>query len=615
MKQQRCKIPFPSQRKDNSFPARRGQTLPLFIVIVLVSSLQDRSFTMKKYCCDAFLHGHGILNKQIVVRRLSIGRYSYVESLKRFHSLKVIQNLSLFSTVSDEGIVASSDYLHNNNKPGQGYIPPRRAIIPPNPEALKIASNDPLQLSLEDALQRKGDNLFEGLKSRPIAGGDWDPENPLGWTKHFGRRSAAKDKEFEVLAHLKPGDVGYFDVSSIKVEGVTIVRNKDEAKIVVERLMNADTSIVHACDTEVMGIDLGNVGPVGNGYVTCVSIYSGPQFDYGLGEKPGSVLWIDNLDDSYGLLQLFKSWFEDKRFLKVWHNYGFDRHVMWNEGIDVKGFGGDTMHMARLQDTGRAKYGTGRGFSLEALTDELLERRKAPMKEIFGVPRLRKDGTPGSIIDLPPVEVMQRDPQFRVDWIRYSAYDAEGTWLLREKLQGLLEAMPWTLGENLYYYYFHYLREFGEVLTDMERRGIRVDAKDYLASVEVQARKDREHHVAEFRKWAAQQIGPDGLALNPASSLQLNIFLFGGSKNAKTGEPTESVRTLQIPRDEVPEEAVKALKERDEQQLKSGQGDEESEYNLKRVILFILIFLLPLDTPDSFDLMTAEQLKALCKGW
>jgi hypothetical protein len=30
---------------------------------------------------------------------------------------------------------------------------------------------------------------------------------------------------------------------------------------------------------------------------------------------------------------------------QVWHNYSFDRAMMWRHGIDVKGFGGDTIHM------------------------------------------------------------------------------------------------------------------------------------------------------------------------------------------------------------------------------------------------------------------------------
>ena len=85
------------------------------------------------------------------------------------------------------------------------------------------------------------------------------------------------------------------------------------------------------------------------------------------------------------------------------------------------------------------------------------------------------------------------------------------------------------------------MRKFGEVLTDMERRGIRVDAKDYLAGVEVQARADRLEHVATFRKWAYKMIGIDGLAINPASSTQLGTFLFGGTENTKTKVPTGTV--------------------------------------------------------------------------
>lgn len=46
----------------------------------------------------------------------------------------------------------------------------------------------------------------------------------------------------------------------------------------------------------------------------------------------------------------FKEYLENPEILKCWHNYGFDRHVLYNHGIDVKGFGADTMHMARLVD-------------------------------------------------------------------------------------------------------------------------------------------------------------------------------------------------------------------------------------------------------------------------
>ena len=50
---------------------------------------------------------------------------------------------------------------------------------------------------------------------------------------------------------------------------------------------------------------------------------------------------------------------------QVWHNYSFDRAILTNHGIVCDGFGGDTMHMARLWDAGRNQMG---GYSLEGLS-------------------------------------------------------------------------------------------------------------------------------------------------------------------------------------------------------------------------------------------------------
>jgi 3'-5' exonuclease len=319
-----------------------------------------------------------------------------------------------------------------------------------------------------------------GVKSRPLPNGRgmWKPDDPGWWYKGFGSRSEERQRRLESLIRLRPGDEGYFDVSDIRVPMVTVVRTAEDARAVMERLMGPESEArFHACDTEVMDLDLKSVGPVGNGYVTCASVYSGEDFDYGLGDGPGTVLWIDNLDDACGVLQEFKAWFEDERFKKIWHNYGFDRHVMWNEGIDCRGFGGDTMHMARLEDSSRSREGNGNGYSLEALTEELVGRRKRPMKEIFGIKRLRKDGSEGSIIDLPPIEVMQRDPGYRSKWIEYGCYDAQGTFLIHKELRKRLCRIPWLsdgdggMTNNLYEYYWQHMRPFGEVLTDMERRG------------------------------------------------------------------------------------------------------------------------------------------------
>lgn len=467
----------------------------------------------------------------------------------------------------------------------------------------------------DDAEQNDSGDLFRGITSRPKIGGAWNPSNPLHWCASFGTRSRENALRLASLVHLRPGDEGWYDSSTYDTcipQGITVVRTPEQARIVVDTLImskNTDgPGRVHACDTEVMDIDLSKVGPVGNGYVTCMSVYSGPDFDYGLGDGPGTMLWIDNLDDSAGIINdYFTSWLEDSSVLKIWHNYGFDRHVLYNEGINVMGFGGDTLHMARLCDTSRMKY------SLESLTEDLLRQRKVPMKEIFGEARPRKDGSPGALIDLPPVERLQRDPRYRQDWIKYSAMDAKSTYDLYQHLKLQLEETKWIYDLNLMQYYNLHMRPFGELLTDLERRGMLI-ATNYLADVERQARKDREEHEKKFRKWASEQIGPDGLAMNLASSVQLTTFLFGGAKNGKTKEQTETVRVFKTPREEIPDDALEAYRWRDarvreeQEERKATDNNAGGEEGVRPGS--------PAESSvgeDEFDQMKTDELKVLCK--
>ena len=148
-----------------------------------------------------------------------------------------------------------------------------------------------------------------------------------------------------------------------------MVQDPATAQRIVRELKALGPNHIHACDTEVADIDIKEQGPVGNGRVTCLSIFSGPEHDFGRGPR----IWVDNLDGAEGTLECMREFLCDPKVKKVWHNYSFDRHVIYNHGIDAQGFAGDTMHMARLWNTARTHRG---GYSLEALTDDLLERRK-----------------------------------------------------------------------------------------------------------------------------------------------------------------------------------------------------------------------------------------------
>lgn len=77
-------------------------------------------------------------------------------------------------------------------------------------------------------------------------------------------------------------------------DGTTIVRNREDAERVMGILRELPAGRFHACDTEVIDLRLDSQSPVGNGVVTCMSIFSGPDVDFGNGPR----LWIDNLDDA-----------------------------------------------------------------------------------------------------------------------------------------------------------------------------------------------------------------------------------------------------------------------------------------------------------------------------
>ena len=159
---------------------------------------------------------------------------------------------------------------------------------------------------------------------------------------------------------------------------------------------------------------------MGHGRILCFSVYCGKEADFGGG---ANRLWVDVLTGGDAVLKVFKPYLECESIKKVrcnfaravtsrsrcqqvWHNYAFDKHIFENEEISPAGFGGDTMHMARLWDSSR----TGKGYSLEALTndpdvmsdafdsDGADIRSKLSMKELFGKPNIKKDGSDGKLV-------------------------------------------------------------------------------------------------------------------------------------------------------------------------------------------------------------------------
>ena len=363
---------------------------------------------------------------------------------------------------------------------------------------------------------------------------------------HLGSSSqaAATTADVKVANHTTPPFTNTFN-STPNIDGnmfsdkVTVVDTLEKAQAVL-KVLESHSEHIWACDTEVADIDVKTQGPVGNGFVTCVSIFGGPDVDFGLGDGPGTSVWIDNLDEAEGLLMLFKDWFENSKYKKCWHNYGFDRHVMNNMGINCKGFYADTFHMARLWDSSRDKItGGGPGYGLEALSNELVHDErlaKVGMKELFGVAKPRKDGTLGKIKELPSINDLQMNTKTRSKWIEYSAKDAIATWWVRHELEKRLLRQDWVISTkrigNMFEFYNSYISPFGELLTDIESTGIKVDKDGHLKKAELLAKKDKKRMENIFIEWAGK-FCVDAKYMNISSSTQIGAFLFGHYEKKK----------------------------------------------------------------------------------
>lgn len=141
--------------------------------------------------------------------------------------------------------------------------------------------------------------------------------------------------------------------------GITIIKTPEAAKHAVSVLYKYRGK-PHAWDTETIDLDVKHESPVNAGRMICASAFLGPEVNFGNGPR----LFIDNFAQNSDLIMYFKEYFEDQNIYKVWHNYGFDRHIFNNNGINVKGFFADTMHLARLSDPSRL----GNEYSLSSLT-------------------------------------------------------------------------------------------------------------------------------------------------------------------------------------------------------------------------------------------------------
>jgi len=283
-------------------------------------------------------------------------------------------------------------------------------------------------------------------------------------------------------------------------------------------------------DTETIGIDPTKDTPAsGNGRIFCWSIawHQGPTGKTERAYLPAAALPI------------FKEWLENPEIEKVGHNiFGFDRHIFLNEGINIRGIIGDTMHMSKLAyNHPEAKHG------LKPLTKAILGYHMHELKALFSKPKrlinkvYKKEGSkcdsgpdvptyvaPGKVCrfsksrELIPFDVLEEHYPQRMQLLYdYASLDAKATLELFVYLRGKLQDIAWKPNSSMWDFYEQVWNPSLWVLGAAERNGFTLDADlCEMAIQEMGGEIDRQWE--ELLPWCGD--------INIRSWQQLGVFLY-----------------------------------------------------------------------------------------
>jgi DNA polymerase I len=214
------------------------------------------------------------------------------------------------------------------------------------------------------------------------------------------------------------------------------------------------------------------------------------------------------------VLDKLRPWLEDPARLKLGQNIKYDRHVLANAGITVRGYVHDTLLQSYVLEAHK-------NHSLEALAERHLGRKGLSYEDLCG-------------------KGANQIPFAQVDVTRaaeYSGEDSEMTLHVHQRLLPRLQREP-----GLAYVYGQIEIPVSEILARVERHGVLIDAA-------VLARQSQE--LAE-RMVALEQeaYGLAGQPFNMGSPKQIGEILFGKlalpvKKKTATGAPSTDEEVLQ----------------------------------------------------------------------
>lgn len=128
-----------------------------------------------------------------------------------------------------------------------------------------------------------------------------------------------------------------------RADGIHVIETAEESRTLAKYLLDNPQPV--GFDTETTGVNPKCESPVGRGTVECWSLahpWAGVTRRY--------FLWWDP-----EIVEPFIPWLESSVHPKVGHNiWGFDRHVVRNMGVELRGIVGDTQRMARFWKTDKA---------------------------------------------------------------------------------------------------------------------------------------------------------------------------------------------------------------------------------------------------------------------
>ena len=158
---------------------------------------------------------------------------------------------------------------------------------------------------------------------------------------------------------------------------------------------------------------------------------------------------------------------------------------------------------------------------------------KTNLKNEFARKKKLKDGREGKVWELPSIVEMHTDPTLIEKWLLYGTLDAELTYFLFHSLKHLMSKLPSDFEDikNVWDIYDTYWRLFGEELTNLERRGIKVDI-EYMYGCLRRACGQ----YFELRKRFASFVDthlPESPEFNASSPAQMQQLLFAPFKRNK----------------------------------------------------------------------------------